>query len=69
MRLSSILISVSLTLFSGCAKPPEPRYIIKRCEIAKPMRPIRGEYNSEFDYLKAVFVYVLDLESRAEACD
>lgn len=56
--------------FSGCFSAPELETIaVKKCEIPKPQRPIKAEFSDSFEYLKAIFRYAYELESRADICE
>lgn len=66
VNLSLILIISSSILFSGCA--PQPQIKILKCQAPIPVKPIRQEYASEFEYLKAIFEYTYKLETLTHLC-
>lgn len=66
VKINLIPIILLSILFSGCA--PQPQIKILKCQAPIPLKPIRQDYKSEFEYLKAIFEYTYKLETLTTLC-
>lgn len=56
-------MAVLACFFSACSE-----IVLVKCEVETPPRPLRSEFNNEFEFLRAIFDYVYNLESARDLC-
>lgn len=51
-------------MFSACSS----EIITIKCQAPKPNRPLKAEFENEFEYLQAIFSYTYELETLKDLC-
>lgn len=64
MPFKWLIIILSAFSFSACSS----EIITIKCQAPKPNRPLKAEFENEFEYLQAIFAYTYELETLKDLC-